>query len=133
VLRLRVSESVATPTSVVLMGINALFGALYRGNVQHALTEEVWSYWWVCVPIVTVGAPFGARFIRERSRLFVAGLLYTCIAAQSVAAFFVVPLSAPLLAFSSGVFLAGLLFFRHQANRGVRRLRWVAGAEASSE
>ena len=37
----------------------------------------------VCVPIVVVGAPFGARFICQRSRLFVAGILYVSIATSS--------------------------------------------------
>jgi uncharacterized membrane protein YfcA len=126
VLRMRVSESVATPTSVVLMGINAALGALYRGGVQHALAPEAWSYWWVCVPIVVVGAPFGARFIEGRSRLFVAAILYASIVVQSIAALVIVPQTPALLAFSGAVFLTGLVFFRQQANRGVRRLQWLA-------
>lgn len=126
VLRLRISEKIATPTSVVLMGINALVAALYRGGVQGALAPEAWDYWWVCVPIVVVGAPYGARFIRDRSRLFVAGILYFSIAAQSVAALLIVPQTSKLLLFSGAVFTTGILFFRHMANRGVRRLEWLA-------
>jgi hypothetical protein len=79
----------------------------------------------VCVPIVVVGAPFGARFIRNRSRLFVASILYGSIVAQSVAAFSIVPQTPLLLAFSAGVFVTGILFFWHMANRGVRRLDWL--------
>lgn len=125
VLRLRISEKIATPTSVVLMGINALVGALWKGGVNGALAPEAWNYWWVCVPIVVVGAPFGAQFIRNRSRLFIAAILYTSISIQSVAALLIVPQSTKLLGFSLAIFLVGILFFRHMANRGVRRLNWL--------
>ncbi len=126
VLRLRISEKIATPTSVVLMGINALVAALWQGGVRGALAPEAWNYWWVCVPIVVVGAPFGARFIRNRSRLFIASILYASILIQSVAALLIVPQTGRLLLFSGAIFTAGILFFRHMANRGVRRLDWLA-------
>lgn len=126
VLRLRITEKVATPTSVVLMGLNALVGALWKGGVHQALAPEAWNYWWVCVPIVVVGAPLGAQFIRNRSRRFIAAILYSSIALQSVAALAIVPQTPRLLAFSAGIFALGLLFFRRMANRGVRRLHWLA-------
>lgn len=46
------------------------------------------------MPIVVIGAPFGAWFIKHRSRLFFSSLLYVAIALQSVAAVLIVPLSA---------------------------------------
>ncbi|MCB9916357.1 MAG: sulfite exporter TauE/SafE family protein [Planctomycetes bacterium] len=126
VLRLRICERVATPTSVVLMGINSLVGALWKGGVRGDLAPEAWSYWWVCVPIVVMGAPLGAQFIRNRSRLFVSGLLYVAIVAQTLAALFIVEQSLGLALFSLSVFTAGVLFFRAMAARGVRRLEWLA-------
>ncbi|MCB9899483.1 MAG: sulfite exporter TauE/SafE family protein [Planctomycetes bacterium] len=129
VLRLRINESVATPTSVVLMAVNSMVGFLWKGGVHSALATEAWESWWVCVPIVVVGAPVGAWFIRHRSRLFVSGLLYVAIGLQSVAAFLIVPQTAGLLAFSATVFAVGTLFFRGMAARGVRRLEWLATAD----
>lgn len=126
VLRLRICERVATPTSVVLMGWNALVGTLWKGGVRGALHEDAWNYWWVCVPIVVVGAPLGAQFIRNRSRLFISSLLYASIAIQSVAALIIIPQTPKLLLFAGAVFAAGILFFRSMANRGVRRLAWLA-------
>ena len=126
VLRLRMNESVATPTSVVLMAINSLVGFAWKGGLQHELAPEAWNSWWVCVPIVVVGAPVGAWFIQHRSRLFVSGLLYVAIGAQTIAALLIIPLDRRLLAFSSAVFLTGTLFFRWMAARGVRRLEWLA-------
>ena len=126
VLRLRINEKIATPTSVVLMGINAAVGFLWRGGVRGELAPEAWNYWWVCVPIVVVGAPFGAWFIKHRSRLFVSGLLYASIAIQFVAALLIIPMNLRLVAFSGAVFASGMLLFRWMANRGVRRLEWLA-------
>jgi len=126
VLRLRICESVATPTSVVLMGINALVGALWKGQSgTMSLASEAWNYWWVCVPIVVIGAPAGAAFIKTRSRHFVARLLYASIAVQFVAALIIVPQTATLLAFSAGVLGLGVFFFDRMASRGVRRLIWL--------
>ena len=126
VLRLRINEKVATPTSVVLMGVNATVGFAWKSLAGGGMAAEAWGYWWVCVPIVVVGAPFGAWFIKHRSRQFVARLLYASIGAQFVAAMLIVPQTAGLLAFSATVFLGGLGFFRWMANRGVRRLEWLA-------
>jgi uncharacterized membrane protein YfcA len=126
VLRLRINEKIATPTSVVLMGINAAVGFAWKSGVGGGMAPEAWGYWWVCVPIVVVGAPFGAWFIKHRSRLFVAGLLYLSIGAQFIAAVLIVPLTPALVVFSLAIFLGGLSFFRWMANRGVRRLEWLA-------
>ncbi|GJM21781.1 MAG: hypothetical protein DHS20C15_16960 [Planctomycetota bacterium] len=127
VLRLRICESVATPTSVVLMGGNALVGALWQGNFGSApLSAEAWDYWWCAAPVVVVGAPVGAWFIKTRSRHFMARLLYTTIGAQFFAALFAVPLTPLLVLFSLAVLAAGVFFFDRMARRGVRRLEWLS-------
>lgn len=126
VLRLRINETVATPTSVVLMGVNALIGFAWKSLAGGGMEPDAWNYWWVCVPIVVIGAPVGAWFIKHRSRLFVSRLLYASILAQFVAALWIIPFTPPLALFSTAVFLSGLAFFRWMANRGVRRLEWLA-------
>ena len=133
VLRLRINERVATPTSVVLMGINAAVGFLWKGTLGDGMAPAAWNYWWVCVPIVVVGAPFGAWFIKHRSRLFVAGLLYASIGIQFVAALIIIPMSPGLVAFSTAIFVAGTMLFRWMANRGVRRLEWLASKGYSDD
>jgi len=122
VLGMRISESVATPTSVVLMGINAAIGFGWQASLGGGMATDAWNYWWVCVPIVVIGAPFGARFIYRRSRFFVAGLLYSSIVAQFVAAILIVPMTTRLVLFSVTVFVAAVAFFRWMAGRGVRRV-----------
>ncbi|MEM9292679.1 MAG: sulfite exporter TauE/SafE family protein [Acidobacteriota bacterium] len=123
-LRFRVSEKIATPTSVVLMAWNASVGFAWQGLAgTSGLEPEAWRYWAVCIPVVVVGAPLGAWFIKSRSRLFIAGLLYTSIGIQAVWAIFVLDvLSKPTLAlFGLGAFIAGLCFFRWMAISGEGR------------
>lgn len=125
VLRFRISESIATPTSVVLMGVNACVGFAWKGGVMGNLATEAWNYWWVCVPIVVVGAPLGARYIRNKSRLFVATILYVSIGVQFLAGLIIIDQTLPLLAYSAAVFLFGLFLFFRMAEGGVRRLDWL--------
>lgn len=132
VLVFRVSESVATPTSVVLMGLNALAGALYKGTLGGGLAPEAWNYWWVAVPVVVVGAPLGAQFIRSRSRLFIARFLIASILIQFVAALIIIPQTPVLLSFSAAIFLVGLALFSGMARLGQRRLESSAPAPSPS-
>ncbi|MEO0652764.1 MAG: hypothetical protein AAFZ65_18970, partial [Planctomycetota bacterium] len=83
-----------------------------------------------CIPIVVIGAPAGARFIRNRSRLFVASILYVSIAIQFVAGLVIIPQSATLLAYTATVFGVGLLLFHSMAKGGVRRLEWLSTTES---
>lgn len=133
VLRFRVNEKIATPTSVILMALNAIVGFAWKGGfapligtATSGMAPDAWTYWWVCVPIVVVGAPAGARFIKNRSRLFVASILYVSIAIQFVAGLVIIPQSPALVAYTVAVFASALLMFRAMARGGVKRLEWLA-------
>jgi len=108
------------------MGIHAAVGLAWKSWLGGGMAPEAWEYWWVCVPIVVVGAPFGAWFIKSRSRTLIAALLYASIATQFVAALWILSMTLGLAGFSAAVFATGLLFFRWMADRGVRRLEWLA-------
>jgi uncharacterized membrane protein YfcA len=118
----RVSEKVATPTSVILMASNALVGFFWCGVVRHRIAAEAWDYWYVCIPVVVLGAPLGAYFIRQRTRHFIARLLYFSIIAQFVGALLVVPQSQSLIIFSSATISVGILAFSVLSVAGARRL-----------
>ncbi len=110
VLRYRVSETVATPTSVVLMGINALIGAIWAGQTR-GLAPDAWTWWWCCVPVCAIGAPFGAWFISSRTRRFVASVLLVSIAVQYVASLVILPMTPGRYLFSAAIFTGGVLLF----------------------
>jgi len=111
-LKYRISEKIATPTSVVLMASNAVVGFVLHGAVLQDMQPEAINYWLVSIPVVIFGAPFGAYVVSKLHRLVIASLLYLIIAAQFVGALLIIQPSATLMAFSGGVFLVGCgLFF----------------------
>jgi positive regulator of sigma E activity len=71
---------------------------------------------------VVVGAPLGARFIRDKSRLFVAGFLYISIAVQYIAALWIIPQTATSLLFSCTVFAVGTACFWLLARYGQQHI-----------
>lgn len=124
-LSFRIDEKVATPTSVVLMGLNAAVGLLWRllGSVQPSLglfgaialppiSPDVWNYWYVCIAIVVVGAPMGARLLTKISRMTVVYLLLASIVVQFLGALFIIPWQALGLAWVIGAsFIGGCVLF----------------------
>ena len=112
VLAFHINEKVATPTSVVLMAGNALVGFGWRMFFSpEPILTETWSYWWVAVPVVVVGAPLGAKFIADRSSSFIVRLLLTSIVLQFFGALLILPLTYQLQLFALVTFLAGLTLF----------------------
>lgn len=51
----RVSEKVATPTSVILMAINTTIGFAYRQFGMGGVESDAWGFFAVCIPIVVIG------------------------------------------------------------------------------
>lgn len=125
VLRLGVSETVATPTSVVLMAIGSVFGFAFR-VFEGGPAPEAWAYWWTCVPVVVIGAPFGARFIEGRGRVFLSRLLYVSIVGQLIGALVLLPLTPGLVLFGVATFVIGVAIFL-----GVARVPEAVSPEAS--
>jgi len=127
----RVSEKVATPTSVVLMAINTAIGFAYRQFAMGGVEDEAWGYFAVCVPIVVIGAPLGALLGSHAHRLTLAGVIYVLDAAQLITALVVIqpwttlktdtPLHLSMT--SLAVFVTGLFFFRVLAWLGFQLLK----------
>jgi hypothetical protein len=65
------------------------------------------------IPVVILFAPFGAYFISNKTRKFIAKLLYIVLIAQFIGAFLIIPAwkSLSLLLFTLGIFSAGLILF----------------------
>lgn len=110
-LKYRISEKIATPTSVVLMASNAVVGFFLHGAVLQDMQPEAINYWLVSIPVVLFGAPFGAYVVSKLHRLVIASLLYLIIVAQFVGALLIIRPSATLLAFSGAIFLTGCGLF----------------------
>jgi uncharacterized membrane protein YfcA len=113
-----VCVTVATPTSVILMGNNALVGALWTAFAAGGAAPEAWGYWYVCVPIVVVGAPTGAWFMRERSFGFIVRMLLGIVVLQYTGALWIIPQSASTVLASAATIVAAVLFYAWMARRG---------------
>lgn len=128
----RVSEKTATPTSVILMGINTVVGFLWREFGMGGVEEDAWPFLWVCMPIVVVGAPLGAICGSYLHRLTLAWLIYIIDAVQLIGALAIVrpwlskanggvtDTPALLSATSAILFCGGALFFKVLARLGLR-------------
>lgn len=110
-LKYRLSEKVATPTSVILMAFNAVLGFALHALVLQDMQLEAFEFWWVSIPVVVFGAPFGAYVVSRVPRLYIATLLYTVIVVQFVSALWIIQPPLPLLLFSAAVFGFGMLLF----------------------
>ena len=111
----RMNETVATPTSVVIMAVNALIGTGLRslgvGPGEDGLLTEAIAFWWCAVPVVVVGAPLGAWFIRNKDRRFITNMLYLAIAVQFIGALLVIPQTRRTLVLMTVTTYLGCLMF----------------------
>ena len=91
-----INEKIATPTSVVIMGLVSLYGFSL-----HALTgnipEPVWQWWWVAFPVVIFGAPFGAWFASWVRREWLVALILALIFLETVSTFYLIPFPPDVL------------------------------------
>ncbi|HVW98219.1 MAG TPA: sulfite exporter TauE/SafE family protein [Mucilaginibacter sp.] len=110
-MKYNLSEKVATPTSVILMAFNALAGFLLHRFVMNDINPEVYNYWLVCIPVVMLGAPFGALVVSKAKRLHIVNFLIFIICVQFIGAMLIIKPQGELLLFSVASFVAGVVIF----------------------
>jgi len=100
VLLFRVCESIATPTSVILMAVNSLIGVLLHLFVLDGINEQVQAYWLAAVPVVVIGAPLGAYFCSRMHHLHIRYLLIALIFIELLSSLWILAFDGTLIAFS---------------------------------
>lgn len=124
----RVSEKVATPTSIILMAVNTCVGFLYREFAMDGVAEDAWTYFLVCIPVVVLGGPFGSVVASHFRRSLLIPLVFAFDVVQLVLALAVVkPWSqdTPLLCVTSaGITIAGLGAVKCMAKIGEKMTTW---------
>jgi uncharacterized membrane protein YfcA len=110
-MKYRLSEKVATPTSVILMATNAVTGFFLHRFIMGDITPEVYHYWVVCIPVVMLGAPLGAFVVSRTRRLHIVNFLCFIILVQFLGAIFILQPAGRLLLFSTVAFFAGMIIF----------------------
>eukprot|EP00240_Pyramimonas_obovata_P004990 CAMPEP_0118931978 /NCGR_PEP_ID=MMETSP1169-20130426/8874_1 /TAXON_ID=36882 /ORGANISM="Pyramimonas obovata, Strain CCMP722" /LENGTH=404 /DNA_ID=CAMNT_0006874561 /DNA_START=81 /DNA_END=1295 /DNA_ORIENTATION=+ len=125
----RISEKVATPTSVCLMAVNTVIGFTWRQFYMGGVEAESWEFLAVCVPVVVFGAPFGSVLGSFCHRLVLAAFVYATDTVQFVAAYIIVDhngkLSDSIMWSGFGYVLAGAVFFSLYSHAGLYLLENV--------
>ena len=98
-------EKVSTPTSVILMAINAVVGFILHQYFVGDFVEPVTNYWLAAVPVVVIGAPTGAMLCNLMKRKTIARVLISLILIELITSFLLIPLTAKLLCYSLVVFV----------------------------
>lgn len=104
VLLFRIAEKVATPTSVIVMAVNAIIGFLLHYYVIGGFTPEVKTYWLAAVPVVVLGAPLGAFLCSLLSNRTIAWILISLITVEFITTLILIPLNVVSVISSLSVF-----------------------------
>ncbi|NEO73766.1 MAG: sulfite exporter TauE/SafE family protein [Moorea sp. SIO3H5] len=100
-------EKVSTPTSVILMAINAVTGFLIHNFILGDFVTPVSNYCLAAVPVVVVGAPTGAILCSLMKRQMVVGILISLIVIELLTSLLLIPLTTSVV---SAGFFALILF-----------------------
>jgi uncharacterized protein len=110
----RVSEKVATPSSVIIMTIETILGLFIHTQLINDFQPEAFEIWLACVPFVAVFAPLGAFMISKMPRKGIATLLYCILIIQFFGAMLVIKpsiiqFSLCMVVLATGIGLFGYL------------------------
>ncbi|MGE9269270.1 MAG: sulfite exporter TauE/SafE family protein [Verrucomicrobiales bacterium] len=122
-------ERIAVPTSVVIMGVVSAAGFGFR-LIQPEPIGVVWEYWAVAVPVVAVGAPFGAWVSSQLKGGVILTAVFALIFVEGITTAILVPIDLPRGVMLLGVFAAALFWFRRL--RSVREARWESRHSADA-
>ncbi len=112
----RVSEKVATPSSVIIMTIETILGLFIHTKLINDFQPEAFEIWLACVPFVAVFAPLGAFVISKMPRKGIATLLYCILIIQFFGAMIVIKPSLIQLSLCMLVLVSGIGLFSYLAS-----------------
>ncbi len=111
ILLFRLSEKIATPTSVILMAINALVGFLLHWLWLGQFSDHIQQWWLAAIPVVIIGAPLGAYCCSRLDNRLIAAVLIVLIVVELISTLLLVPLTAKIVALGGLAFLFFLLLY----------------------
>ncbi len=111
----RVSEKVATPSSVIIMTIETILGLFIHTQLINDFQPEAFEIWLACVPFVAVFAPLGAFVISKMPRKGIATLLYIILIVQFFGAIIVIKPSLIQLSICGLILILGIGLFSYLA------------------
>ncbi|ALU98536.1 permease (plasmid) [Streptomyces globisporus C-1027] len=101
VLLFRVSEKVATPTTVVMMTVISIAAFLTHILRTGDFTGPVVDYWTAAAPVVAVGAPLGAWVCTRLTPLTIRMILFVLIGAELISTLLLVHFTDGMIVLSA--------------------------------
>jgi uncharacterized membrane protein YfcA len=111
----RVSEKVATPSSVIIMTIETILGLFIHTQLINDFQPEAFEIWLACVPFVAIFAPLGAFVISKMPRKGIATLLYIILIVQFFGAMWVIKPSLNQALICGFILVSGISLFTYLA------------------
>lgn len=106
-----INEKISTPTTVVIMGLNSVVGFFLHGVVSQDI-GIAWNYWLVAVPIVILGAPFGAYIASKVNRDGIIKFLLFLIGLELVTTIWLIPFTGTqIILTATAVLICAILFW----------------------
>ncbi|VDP04375.1 unnamed protein product [Heligmosomoides polygyrus] len=106
----RVSEKTATPTTVVMMGLNSMVGMYCRAVWYTNVSELTFEYLKVTIPVAVTMAPFGSFLGSHFHRQVLACSVYV-LEALSVVGFLITSPPLQLILIGAAIILIAFVFF----------------------
>jgi uncharacterized membrane protein YfcA len=111
ILLFRLSEKIATPTSVILMAINALVGFLIHWLWLDQFSDHIQQWWLAAIPVVIIGAPLGAYCCSRLDNKLIAMVLIGLIVIELISTLILVPVTPKIMIIAVSAFLFFLLLY----------------------
>ncbi len=112
-------EKVSTPTSVILMAINAVVGFILHQYFIGDFVGPITNYWLAAVPVVVVGAPTGAILCNLMGRKTITKILIALILIELVTSVLLIRLNPKLLCYSLFIFAISSSVYYWMYNRKI--------------
>ncbi|VDP23592.1 unnamed protein product [Heligmosomoides polygyrus] len=124
----RVTEKTATPTTVVLKGINAVIGFFYRAAMMGDVSAMAWTYFSLSVPVSSITGPVGSFLGSHLHRQVIAGFVYI-LEVVALIGFLCTKPGWQLIAAGGCIIFGGFVFFTFISRSGNYLLKGVEEAE----
>ncbi|KAK6013476.1 hypothetical protein OSTOST_21206, partial [Ostertagia ostertagi] len=120
----RVTEKTATPTTVVLKGINAVIGFFYRAAMMGDISAMAWTYFSLSVPVSSLTGPLGSFLGSHLHRQVIAGFVYI-LEIIALIGFLCTKPAWQLIAVGGCIIFGGFVFFTFISKAGENIMKTV--------
>jgi len=117
----KIDEKIATPSSILIMTIETLFGLFLHANVLSDFGRESFEMWLVCVPIVIFFAPLGSFVMNKLQSERIAQFLSLILFVQFLGAIFVLKPNFYFSLISFAIIIIGYYIFEYVNKLGNKR------------